>query len=184
MAGVLGALGPALAGPRVKSGDPAYHDVVDFLIDEALLLDHNQIDEWYELLAEDLVYRMPVRRTVYRDQGLGFDPVMGHFDETYESMTSRIKRLRSASAWAEDPPSRMRRFVSNVRVAAMEPPGEFAVTSYVLALRSVWAKSEFDIVSMERHDVLRRDEASFKIARRIIYCDQSALETPNLSVFF
>jgi 3-phenylpropionate/cinnamic acid dioxygenase small subunit len=184
MEGVLGALGPARTGPRVKSGDPTYHDIVDFLVDEALLLDHNQIEEWYELLAEDLVYRMPVRRTVYRDQGPGFDPVMGHFDEGYETMTARIKRLRSNAAWAEDPPSRVRRFVSNVRVDAMESPGEFSVTSYVLALRSQWTKSEFDIVSMERHDVLRRNETSFKIARRIIYLDQSALGTSNLSIFF
>jgi len=184
MDGVLGALGPARTWPRVGSGDPAYHDIADFLVDEALLLDHNQIEEWQAFLAEDLVYRMPVRRTVYRDQGPGFDPVMGHFDEDYETMTARIRRLRSNAAWAEDPPSRVRRFVSNITAAAMEPPGEFAVTSYVLALRSQWTKSEFDIVSMERHDVLRRNETSFKIARRIIYLDQSTLDTSTISVFF
>jgi 3-phenylpropionate/cinnamic acid dioxygenase small subunit len=183
MDGVLGALATAGLGPRVRFGDPVYNEIVDFLIDEALLLDHNQTDDWYELLTEDLVYRMPVRRTLYRDQGLGFDPVMAHFDDDHATMTVRIKRLHSLSAYSEDPPSRVRRLISNVRVHELETEGEYAVGSYVLALRSRWDKSVFDLIPAERDDVLRRDGSSFKIARRIIYPDQSVLGTPNLAIF-
>lgn len=183
MAGVSGAVDPAALGARVSSGDPLYAEIVDFLIDEALLLDHNRNDEWYELLAEDLVYRMPVRRTVHRSQGLGFDSTMGHFDDDHASMTVRIKRLHSLSAYSEDPPSRVRRFVSNVRVHESDAPGEHAVTSYLLALRSRWDNSDYDVISAQRDDTLRRDGASFKIARRIMYPDQSVLGTPNLAIF-
>jgi 3-phenylpropionate/cinnamic acid dioxygenase small subunit len=183
MSAVLGALDPSELGARVPTGQPLHSEIVDFLIDEALLLDHNETDDWYELLAPDLIYRMPVRRTVHRDQGLGFDPVMAHFDDDHASMTVRIKRLHSLSAYSEDPPSRVRRLVSNVRVHELATPGEYSVGSYVLALRSRWDRSEFDVIPVERHDVLRRDGSSFKIARRIIYPDQSVLGTPNLAIF-
>jgi 3-phenylpropionate/cinnamic acid dioxygenase small subunit len=183
MSGVLGALDTSALRGRVRSGSDVYNEIVDFLYDEALLLDHNQTDDWYELLAEDLVYRMPVRRTVHRDQGLGFDPVMAHFDDDYSTMTVRIKRLHSLSAFSEDPPSRVRRLVSNVRVHETDTEGEFAVGSYVLALRSRWDQPVFDLIPVERHDVLRRHGDSFKIARRIMYPDQSVLGTPNLAIF-
>jgi 3-phenylpropionate/cinnamic acid dioxygenase small subunit len=180
---VQGALATAAVGNRIRFGDPVYNEICDFLIDEALLLDHNRIDDWYDLLAEDLVYRMPVRRTLYRNQGPGFDPVMAHFDDDYATMTVRIKRLHSLSAYSEDPPSRVRRLVSNVRVHELTTADEYAVTSYVLALRSRWEKSEFDLIPVERDDVLRRDGSSFKIARRLMYPDQSVLGTPNLAIF-
>jgi 3-phenylpropionate/cinnamic acid dioxygenase small subunit len=183
MSGVLGALDPSLLGARIRSGTPVYNEINDFLIDEALMLDHNRTDDWYELLAEDLIYRMPVRRTVYREQGLGFDPTMAHFDDDYSTMTVRIKRLHSLSAYSEDPPSRVRRLVSNVRVHELEAKDEFAVTSYLLALRSRWDRTEFDFIPVQRDDVLRRNGDSFKIARRIMYADQSVLGTPNLAIF-
>jgi 3-phenylpropionate/cinnamic acid dioxygenase small subunit len=183
MEGVLGALEPSRLRGRVHSNDPLYAEIYDFLLDEAFLLDHNRTDDWYELLAEDLIYRMPVRRTVHRDQGLGFDPTMAHFDDDYATMTVRIKRLHSLSAYSEDPPSRVRRFVTNVRLHELETPGEYAVTSYLLALRSRWDRSDFDLIPCQRDDVLRRDGDSFKIARRIMYPDQSVLGTPNLAIF-
>jgi 3-phenylpropionate/cinnamic acid dioxygenase small subunit len=183
MAGVLGALDPSALGARVHSGTPLHSELLDFLIDEARLLDHNLLDDWYELLADDLTYRMPVRRSVYSKQGLGFDPTMAHFDDDHATMTVRIKRFHSLSNYAEDPPSRVRRFVSNVTVHELEAPDEYAVGSYLLLLRSRWDASTFDVIPAERQDVLRRDGASFKIASRIIYPDQSVLGTPNLAVF-
>jgi 3-phenylpropionate/cinnamic acid dioxygenase small subunit len=183
MDGVLGALDPSALGARVHSGTPLHSELLDFLIDEARLLDHNRVDDWYELLADDLTYRMPVRRSVYSKQGLGFDPTMAHFDDDHASMTVRIKRFHSLSNYAEDPPSRVRRIVTNVTVHELDAPDEYAVGSYLLLLRSRWDSSTFDIIPAERQDVVRRDGASFKIASRIIYPDQSVLGTPNLAIF-
>jgi 3-phenylpropionate/cinnamic acid dioxygenase small subunit len=183
MQDVLGALDPAQLGARVRSGTPLHSEILDFLIDEAQLLDHNRVDDWYDLLADDLTYRMPVRRSVYSKQGLGFDPTMAHFDDDHETMTVRIKRFHSLSNYSEDPPSRVRRFVSNVTVHELQSPDEYAVGSYLLLLRSRWDASSFDVIPAERRDVLRRDGESFKIVSRIIYPDQSVLGTPNLAVF-
>jgi len=171
-------------GRRIGSCDPRFSEVYDFLVDEATLLDNNHLEEWAQLLAEDLVYRIPVRRILSRGQGPPFDPVMAHLDDDHAAMTTRIRRLRSKAAWVEDPPSIVRRFLTNVRVTAAESPSEVWVQSYVLALRSQWTKAQFDIISMERQDLLRRKADSFEIARRTVYVDQSSLETSNLPLFF
>src|SRR2546426_328601 len=102
---------------RVPSGDPVYNEIVDFLIDEAALLNQNRLPEWVALLAEDLSYRMPVRETLSRAGGPGFDQRSGHFDDDLPSIKLRVRRLlETKSAFAEDPPSRSRRFVTNVVV--------------------------------------------------------------------
>src|SRR3546814_17490129 len=49
----------------------------------------------------------------------------------------RILRLSGKSAWAEDPPSRTRRLVTNVFVEETDKPAEFVVTSYLLDRKSV-----------------------------------------------
>jgi 3-phenylpropionate/cinnamic acid dioxygenase small subunit len=183
LAHVPGAIDFSRFGRRVRSDDPVYAEVFDFLVDEALLLDHDRIDEWLELLAEDLLYRLCVRQTVNRAQGLGIDPLMGYFDDDHATMQRRIQRLHSLSAYAEDPPSRVRRFVTNVRLHAAEDADEYAVTSYLLVLRSRWDSPDYEFISVERNDLLRRRDASFQIARRIMYPDQSVLGTTNLAIF-
>src|ERR1700722_5052001 len=93
--GVLGAFDKSLLRDRIPSNSPLHGEITDFLIDEGRLLDHDHVDEWFELLAEDVVYRMPVRRTVTRGQGDGYDPVMAHFDDDHRSIEARIMRLHS-----------------------------------------------------------------------------------------
>jgi 3-phenylpropionate/cinnamic acid dioxygenase small subunit len=156
---------------------------MDFLIDEARLLDHNRFDDWFELLDEDLLYRMPVRRTMLRAQGEGYDPVMAHFEDDYNSIKARVARLHSESAWSEDPASRVRRVISNVIVHETTDPNEYAVGSYTLALRSRWDEIPFDLIPVERDDLIRRTDSGFKIARRLMYITQSLLGTPNLGIF-
>ena len=48
---------------------------------------------------------------------LGFDSLadMGHFDEDLYSLRKRVQRLTTDHAWTEDPPSRTRHFVTNIR---------------------------------------------------------------------
>jgi 3-phenylpropionate/cinnamic acid dioxygenase small subunit len=104
-------------GTRRRLGSDAWCDVADWLVQEARLLDQNRVVEWGELLAPELVYRMPVRRNVRRDRGSGFDPRMMHFDDNHATTQLRIRRLlESDGAYAEDPPSRRRRVVADITV--------------------------------------------------------------------
>jgi 3-phenylpropionate/cinnamic acid dioxygenase small subunit len=168
---------------RIRFGEPEYNDVMDFLIEEARLLDVDLLDEWLALTAEELSYTMPVRRTTMRGQGPGFDPTMGHFDHDRAAMEFRINRVtKSGHGFADDPPSRTRRLVTNVRVHETAVPGEYEVTSSLLMLRNRWDSATFDLISCSREDLLRRSGDSFQIVRRKILVDQASLGTPNLAV--
>jgi 3-phenylpropionate/cinnamic acid dioxygenase small subunit len=86
-------------------------------------------------------------------------------------------------AWAEDPPSRTRHIVGNVRVKATGAAGEYAVTSSFLLYRTRLETDE-NLFAGRREDLLRRVGGSFEIARRTIFLDQSVILAKNLSVFF
>lgn len=168
---------------RIRVGEPEYNEVMDFLIEEAHLLELSQLDEWLALTADDLSYTMPVRRTTMRGQGPGFDATMAHFDDDRASMEFRVKRITaSGHGFADDPPSRTRRLVTNLRVHVNGTPGEYEATSSLLLLRSRWDSPTFDLVSCSREDLLRRSGDSFLIARRKILVDQATLGTPNLAI--
>ncbi len=49
-----------------------------------------------------------------------FSKDMFHFYENYKSIGLRIRRMETEYAWAEDPASRARRFVTNVRVSELD----------------------------------------------------------------
>lgn len=172
-------------GERAPSGSALYSEVLDFLYDEAALLDQNRFDEWAELLATDLAYTAPMRVTLNANTKGRTDVVRTtqHFDDTYMSMMGRLGRLKTKSAWAEDPPSRTRRLVTNVRVYKTAKADEFEAVSYLLLCRSRYEESDLNVLSAERRDRLRRAGAGFLIARREIIVDQSVLGMQNLAVF-
>ncbi len=172
------------AGTTVPVGDPLYNEVVQFLYEEAHLLDNNRLQEWIGVLAPDIVYRAPVRVTVSRTEGNGVDDVMSHFEEDFLSLSARVFRLTgTTSAWAEDPPSRTRRLVTNVLIRTTENPGEVAVVSNLLVTRNRGSVPGFVLIPAERQDVLRRTPYGWRVARRTILLDESTLSTPNLAIF-
>lgn len=165
--------------------DPAIqYEVEQFLYHEADLLDRGCFDDWLQLLADDLEYRMPVRTTRARASGDGFDDSMGFFSEDHASMTLRVKRLDTDFAWAEDPPSRTRRFVTNVRVELGDVDGELVVRSNVLLYRTRTDSAAPDLFSYAREDTVRDLGGRYLIARRVARIDQTILGAHNLSVFF
>ena len=163
-------------------GDPAHLAAHQFLVEEAALLDAADYSGWLGLLCEDIRYLMPVRVTTAR--GAGFDSLadMGHFDEDMYALRKRVQRLATEHAWTEDPPSRTRHFVTNVRTF---PNGraEFVVESALLLFRSRGDTREADLVSAGRADLLRETAAGLRLARREIAVDEAVLRTQNLAVF-
>lgn len=160
-----------------------HQEVHQFLVWEAELLDSRRYRDWLDLFTEDIVYRMPVRVTrAHTLEGSVLDG-MDHFDEDMYSLKKRVQRFETEHAWTEDPPSRTRHFVTNVRVYSAEGDGEYTVKSYVLLFRSRGDTRDPDFLSAERTDVLRRSDGGFKIANREILVDESVLKTQNLAVF-
>src|SRR5512139_2601559 len=55
----------------IAFGEPVYNQIMQFLIEEAYLLDDGHFKEWLALLEEDMMLTMPVRQTVSRKRGDG-----------------------------------------------------------------------------------------------------------------
>lgn len=162
--------------------DPEHQAAHQFLVEEAALLDGADYAAWLDLLCEDIRYVMPVRVTTAR--GAGFDALadMGHFDENLYALRKRVQRLATDHAWTEDPPSRTRHFVSNVRTFAGGGAG-LRVESSLLLFRSRGDTRPPDLLSAGRADILRRADDGYRLARREIIVDESVLRTQNLAVF-
>jgi 3-phenylpropionate/cinnamic acid dioxygenase small subunit len=161
------------------------YDVEQFLYREADLIDERRFDDWLELLADDLEYWMPVRSTrSLGDEANEFAKPgeSAFFDDDKESMQQRVRKLYTGFAWAEDPPSRTRHVVSNVRIVSRSNDLVEVRCNFML-YRSRLAADE-DLWVGRREDRLRRNGESFLIARRHIYLDHVSLASKNLSVFF
>jgi 3-phenylpropionate/cinnamic acid dioxygenase small subunit len=149
------------------------------------MLDEGRFNDWFGLLAEDLSYEMPVRRTVLRRQGLGIEPSTPWFHENLESIRIRIRRvMESDKAYSEDPPSRTRHIVSNVGIYETEVQGQYLVQSYLFLTRNRGETDTYEFASADREDIIRIDNESIKLAKRTITIDQARLGMQNLAVFF
>ncbi len=172
-------------GRPLPYGDPAHQAAHQFLVEEAALLDAGEYDAWLHLLTDDIRYLMPVRVTTAR--GAGFDSLadMGHFDEDMYALRKRVQRLATDHAWTEDPPSRTRHFITNVRTFLAEDGGGLRVESALLLFRSRGDTREPDLLSCGRSDLLRLGPgpSGYRLARREITVDESVLRTQNLAIF-
>ncbi len=161
------------------------HEVEQFLYVEAALLDARRYRDWLALVTDDIRYWMPIRRTVSQaDLDLEFTKPgeMAYFDDDRALLEMRVKKLEAGSAWAEDPPSRSRHFVSNVRILDADADEISVEVSFLL--RRTRLNSELNEWFGRREDVLRRVDGQLKLARRRIFLDQTVVPTTNMSTLF
>jgi PAH dioxygenase small subunit len=161
------------------AGNDTYLEIQRFLFREAALLDNRQYGDWLALLDEDIHYRVMAR--VVRDAGA--DEVDYSIIEEYlAGLKSRIDQIANPRLTrAENPPSLARRFVSNIEAYPGAASGEFAATSYILVYRSRRNVPEGGFYVAERKDLLRRSDAGWRLARRLVRLDQSTLFDGALS---
>lgn len=163
-----------------------------FLAYEALLLDdHHRLWEWFELLDEGYEYLVPLRMTRERRSGKPeFSDIGCAVSDDYAKVRQRIQRLDTEHAWAEEPPSRIRRVVSNVLVSpqgdADSTPGgvrRYEVHSSFLLYRSRLNDATGDLVAGVRRDILVLTGERLRLRRRVVFLDHTTLPTINLSFF-
>ena len=177
--------GPASSGASLTERALLQYEVEQFLYAEAALLDARRYREWLALLADDIHYWMPIRRTVtLSDLDLEFTKpgAMAYFDDDRDLLETRVKKLEAGSAWSEDPPSRSRHFVSNVRI--LDVAGDEITVEVCFHLYRTRLNSEVGGWVGRRVDVLRRAEGGFVLARRHIFLDQTVIPTTNMSTLF
>lgn len=161
------------------------YEVEQLYYGEAALLDDRKFAEWLDLLTPDIHYWMPVRRTVMLadiDREFTKPGGMSFFDDDKAMLEARVKKLGTGFSWSEDPPSRTRHMVHNVRV--LEVDGDELDVEANFHLYRTRLDSEEDSWFGRRHDHLRRVEGELKIARRHIFLEQTLILSRNLSNFF
>ena len=179
------------------AGEDLWREVERFLYREAGLLDERRFREWLDLWTEDARYWMPVRTTRvpkgskamvvlnpdgYDDEELAKEGELAYFDETKETLVLRIQRLETGMAWAEIPPSRTRRMISNIEVESAGANGEITAFSNFIVYRNR-GEHEQNFFVGRREDRLRKVNGQWKIAYRKVILDQNVLMSKDLSIF-
>lgn len=159
-----------------------YFTAVEFLGLEADLLDDRRYGEWLQLLAPEIEYLVPVRRSLEGSLEDEFDDDSAWIRENYRSLEARVRRMSLPNAWTEQPRPLTRHFVSNVRVAAGGAEDTISVGSNLLLRRQVASGSE--MFSGKRLDRWRRDVGTWRLVRREVRLDHTAVEARNLSIIF
>ena len=143
--------------------------IEDFLYYEAALLDQWRLQEWLELLTEDVTYEVPStdvpegnpRQTLFL------------IADNAERVHARVQQLLGKFAWAENPPSRTRRLISNVRLLEVADETLRITANFVVyRIRS----GQMDTYVGRYEHIFRLRDGVLKIQRRKAILDLEALQ--------
>jgi PAH dioxygenase small subunit len=158
-------------------------DVQEFLYREALAVDERRFRDWLGMLTADVLYEVPVRVTRESLADWELSPVSRIFDDDAATLEVRVRRLETDFAWAEQPPSRTRHYVTNVVVDPTDNPDEFLASSNCFIYRSRGDSPNPSLYSLARKDVVRSTPDGWRLAKRWAAFDQSLINAHNLSIF-
>jgi 3-phenylpropionate/cinnamic acid dioxygenase small subunit len=165
-------------------------EIEDLLHREADLLDEREYDQWLDLLTEDVVYWMPMRKNVSyanRHEDITAEDDVAWFHDDKETLRKRVKQIQTGIHWADEPISRVAHVITNIRLAepiSVLAEGAKATTKCRFIVYRNRLESETDLLVGRREDTLTRVNGELKIARRKIILDQSVLLAKNLTMFF
>lgn len=157
--------------------------VQQFLNHEAQLLDENKFRDWLALFTDDVIYRLPVRRTVAPGPGAtDTQPSFCLFEDDKKSLEMRTMRLETGLAHAEIPQSVTQRLITNVMVSKADKPEELDVASNFIIYQERLGRHGTTFIG-RRNDRLRPKNGGWQIARRDIDLAQTILPS-TISIFF
>ena len=165
----------------LKFDDQRHLEANRFLVLEAHLQDDRAFDTWLELLAPDLVYRIPVTST------FGAKPhkegEMYHMEEDLYSLKVRIDRLKTNMAWTENPASRTQRLITSIACFETDHADEIDVLSGFILFRTQGDYQGPDLLAGKREERIRFTEDGLRLTRRTVILQESVLKTQNLAIF-
>jgi dibenzofuran dioxygenase beta subunit len=156
-----------------------HYEVEQFLFREASLLDEFRLHEWVELFTDDVRYWMPVVETVAEPLSVeeAERSMMAIYDDDKNFLKRRVSRLDTGLAHAEQPRSRTRHLLSNVRITEVQCGDELTTLtalSNFIVFQSRFESSDHFFVG-RREDRLQKRAEQWKIAQRRIWLDQELL---------
>lgn len=142
--------------------------VESFLFEEADLLDGWELDDWLNMFEPDATYEIPAT-----DNPVGRpENTLYIIADDMVLLRGRVGRLQSPQGYSESPPSRTRRFITNVRIRDERPDG-LTVTANFMVTRMRKGNSD-TYVGRYEHD-LKKVSGGFRFVRRRAVLDLEAL---------
>jgi len=173
---------PPLSESAVSVDAETQHDIEQFLYREADLLDRFELEAWLALLDEDILLKVPVRTARHPgSERPEFSEASNYLREDYEMIRERVGRLAKEYAWSENPRSRVRHVIGNVRVLDVTAD-TVTVANNQHVFRSYGDTPDHDMLSAQRHTTLRAADDGYRITERTVYLDHSILNTKNLTL--
>ncbi len=161
-----------------KQTTPAFTraEVEDFLYQEAALLDNWQLPEWLNLLTDDIEYHIPATDKPNSDGATTLSLVY----DNHERIVSRVQQYLDGQVAAENPRSRIRRIISNVRILKQETTGA-EITANFVCYRFALERMDTFVGRLEYS--LVRGVADIKIRNRRLVLDLESLRPHGMVSF-
>ena len=157
--------------------DAVHPDVVEFLYREARLADEARYAEWLALWTEDGVYWVPATT----DPGADPQRDLSHVYDNRARLDTRVKLLQTGHRYSQEPPSRMRRLISNIELRAADDGELVAESNFILAELAVQARHEMHWWVGRTTHRLRRVAGELKMSGKKVVLVNAAEPLPNLS---
>lgn len=158
-------------------------EMAQFLAGESECMDSRRFAEWADLVDDAFRYMVPVPVTPDNPYSPPFDPGCLLLDESKASIIQlwfrRYEKGMYEMAWGENPPVRLRHFITNVRVRRTDEGDVYDVRSNVLLI-GVRQGDGPAYLSGERFDLIRRTTTGLRLSRRIVVLDETLLCFPQV----
>lgn len=102
-------------------------DIEAFVFREARLADESRYEEWEALVTDDMHYWVPFGSGDYEP-----GTRVSYINDNRARLGTRIRQLATGVHHAQDPPSSMRRVVSNIEILSVDGPEYEVGANFVL----------------------------------------------------
>ena len=144
------------------------------LYHEAELLDNKSLAAWLELLTEDVLYRMPLKRDQHEEEIHN-----SLFYEDHFLLKVRIERLNSPRVFSQQPPSYCQHVLQRPQITDVSEDACHTRTPFV------YLESQLDeqiVLAGVAHHELVREDAELKIRRKRIELLNREASLPSIQL--
>ena len=153
-----------------------HRSVVDFLYREARLADEARYAEWLALWTDDGVYWVPATTDPAADP----ERHLSHIYDNRARLDTRVRMLQ-AGRHSQEPPSLMRRLISNVEADRAESGEYVAESNFILAELALQARHEMHWWVGRTTHRLRPVAGELRMSAKKVVLIDAAEPLPNLA---
>lgn len=175
---------PVHSGAHDTVDEPTRRDIEAFVYLEARLADESRYDEWEALVTDDMHYWVPFGPGSYEP-----GTRISYINDNRARLGTRIRQLATGVHHAQDPPSSMRRVVSNIEILSADdadgpgdaPGREYEVgANFVLYEHTLAATGHLRQWAGRTAYRLRRTPDGLRMAAKKVELVNSTSPLPNL----